>query len=97
VSVVEGEPNTVQSKTFEELGIFLLEEVLQELGLPIRRRNNVVDKDQLTLSKKNSDLLGPTTSARAVRIWNSQPGYPEMKFSMLSNGKIKIRECIQKA
>jgi hypothetical protein len=32
-----------------------------------------------TLSKKNSDFSLPITPARASRIWNSQPGYPDMK------------------
>jgi len=36
VPVIERQSNTIESKTLEELGVFPLEEVLQELGYPMR-------------------------------------------------------------
>jgi hypothetical protein len=40
VPVIERQSNTIESKTLEKLGVFLLEEVLQELGYPMRSGNN---------------------------------------------------------
>ena len=83
VSVVEGQADAIQAQAFEESGILVLEEVLEELLNRSAPLSLMQDHELRTLSKKNSDFSGPTTSANAARIWNSHPGYPEMKFSML--------------
>ena len=75
MSIVERQADTIQPETFEELGILLLEEILQELG---KRATLTKPREQWlgpqTLSKKNADFSGPITPARAARIWNSHPG-----------------------
>jgi hypothetical protein len=79
VAVVERDANAVQSETFKEGRIFLLEKILKEL----RQLSYLTDINQLstvrTLSKKNSDISLPIVSSRASRIWYSQPGYPTQR------------------
>ena len=94
VTIVERNTNAVQPQTFEELGIFLLEEVLQKLE-DNKFESSVFGCASLavidTLSKNSSDFSDPMTSARASRIWNSHPGYPEMKFSILRSRSVPFQ------
>lgn len=79
--VIKRNADIIQSQAFEELGVDIGEEVLKELNsiryeITMCYVNGLVKR---TLSKKNSDFSLPITPPRASRIWNSQPGYPDVK------------------
>ena len=80
MTIVHCDANAVQTERFEEGCIGFCEEMFQELvysSTSISHLNAMIQNGILTLSKKNSDFFSPSTSARASRIWNSHPGYPE--------------------